>query len=72
MCYNLIKKTTKEWWKIYNKNYGIIDTDGSVKLEFSGEGMVYKNIENFNSKEGVCYMAENDVGEYHEDIYILM
>lgn len=52
---------------MYNKNYGLIKGNGDIVLEFSGEGKVYKNVENFEAKEGVCYVAENGVGDYHED-----
>ena len=52
---------------MYNKNYGVIEANGDIVLEFTGEGSVYKNIENFEAKEGVCYIAESGVGDYHEE-----
>lgn len=41
---------------------GKILEDGTVEKEYCGQGNIYKNGENFEKKEGICY-----IGEYGSD-----
>lgn len=39
---------------------GKVLEDGTIEKEYHGQGYIYKNYENFYTREGVCYVSEYD------------
>lgn len=53
---------------------GKVLEDGTIEKEFHGQGYIYKNYENFYTREGVCYVPEyggnkiDNAGVTYDDI----
>lgn len=50
-------------------DYGYIDKDGIIVREYSDEqdGLVYKNVEAFKEKKGICYINTDGVEYTYND-----
>jgi hypothetical protein len=57
--------------KTYEKYGELIIENGIVKdvlTEFSGNGTIYKDMEKFHNKKGVCYISEYGIEEFDEKL----
>lgn len=46
---------------------GKILEDGTIEKEYSGQGFIYKNDENFENKTGICYVSEYGASNVQDD-----
>lgn len=53
---------------ILPETIGSINENGQIEKEYSGQGFIYKNYNNFFNKQNeICYISENDDAENIEE-----